>query len=223
MHWSTQMLNYFHVGIAESKPKSHKQIRKFVQFYKIDMSQFEPSNVEEYTTFEDFFIRRHKPGSRPIYEKDDDSTATVVADSRVVVFPTLERSRALWIKGTHFTISNLIDDEEESRRWANGSVASFRLSPQDYHRFHSPVPGTVCWHKHIPGDYYQVDPVALRSSVDILTRNARSCLCIESKKFGKVLFVAIGATDVGSVVYVYFTLQCASLIWISFNGVKQDQ
>ncbi|KAL1978387.1 hypothetical protein VTN31DRAFT_1246 [Thermomyces dupontii] len=169
------------------------------------MSQFEPSNIEEYCTFADFFIRKHKPGARPIHEKDNDSAAIVVADSRVVVFSSVERSRALWIKGTHFTISNLIDNESESRRWVSGSVASFRLSPQDYHRYHSPVTGTVCWHKHIPGDYYQVDPIALRSSVNILTCNARSCICIETKEFGKVLFVAIGATDVGSVVYVHST------------------
>jgi phosphatidylserine decarboxylase len=163
------------------------------------MSQFEPKNVDEYPTFEDFFVRKHAPGSRPIHAEDDPREAVVVADSRVVVFPTVERTRALWIKGKHFTIANLIQDQAEAHVWDNGAVASFRLSPQDYHRYHSPISGKVCWHKRIPGDYYQVDPIALQSSVDILTRNARSCICIDTAEFGKVLFVAIGATDVGSV------------------------
>jgi len=35
--------------------------------------------------------------------------------------------------------------------------------------------------------------------VDILTRNARCCIGIETDEFGMVLFVAIGATNVGSV------------------------
>jgi phosphatidylserine decarboxylase len=170
-----------------------------VEFYHIDMSQFEPTNIDDYRTFEDFFVRKHAPGSRPIHAEDDSREAVVVADSRVVVFPTVERTRALWIKGKHFTIANLIQEQAEALIWENGAVASFRLSPQDYHRYHSPVSGKVCWHKHIPGDYYQVDPIALRSSVDILTRNARSCVCIDTGEFGKVLFVAIGATDVGSV------------------------
>lgn len=78
-------------------------------------------------------------------------------------------------------------------------MASFRLSPQDYHRYHSPVEGKVKWYKQIPGDYFQVDPVALQSSVNILTENARCCVCIETEDFGLVLFVAIGATDVGTV------------------------
>jgi phosphatidylserine decarboxylase len=38
--------------------------------------------------------------------------------------------------------------------------------------------------------------------VDILTRNARCCIGIETDEFGMVLFVAIGATNVGSVAYV---------------------
>jgi phosphatidylserine decarboxylase len=39
----------------------------------------------------------------------------------------------------------------------------------------------------------------LRSDVDILTRNARDYVVIDTEEFGEVLFVAIGATDVGTV------------------------
>lgn len=179
--------------------KSHRQIKGFIDFYDIDMSQFEPSNPESYTTFEDFFVRKHGPNARPIYAANDPSKAVVVADCRVVVYPTVDKTRALWVKGSEFTIANLIKDDQLAVTWENGAVASFRLSPQDYHRYHSPVEGNVKWYKHISGDYFQVDPVALHSSVNILTENARSCLCIESECFGDVLFVAIGATDVGTV------------------------
>lgn len=53
----------------------------------------------------------------------------------------------------------------------------------------------------MPGDYYEVDPIALQSQVDILTRNARDYVVIETKEFGDVLFVAIGASQVGTVRY----------------------
>lgn len=96
-------------------------------------------------------------------------------------------------------MGNLIADQDRAKPWHDGAVASFRLSPQDYHRYHSPVKGTVRWFKSIPGDYYQVDPLCLQSSVNILTQNARCCVCIETEEFGQVLFVAIGATDVGTV------------------------
>jgi phosphatidylserine decarboxylase len=60
----------------------------------------------------------------------------------------------------------------------------------------------VSWFKQIAGDYYWVDPIYLNTDVDVLTRNARCCIAIETEEFGSVLFVAIRATDVGSVVYV---------------------
>lgn len=186
-------------GSEERAPQSHKQITSFISFYGIDMTQFDPSDPEAYTTFEDFFVRKHAPGSRPIHEADDPSSAVVVADSRVVVYPTVQKTRALWIKGSEFTIANLVRDAERAKPWDDGAVASFRLSPQDYHRYHSPVRGTVKWYHQIPGDYYQVDPIALQSPVNILTENARCCLCLQTDEFGDVLFVAIGATDVGTV------------------------
>jgi len=163
------------------------------------MKDFEPSDPRAFTTFEDFFARHHAPGSRPIYEADDPTKAIVVADSRVVVYPSVSQTKAMWIKGKNFTIENLILDPERASVWSNGAVASFRLSPQDYHRYHSPVSGKVSWFQQISGDYYQVDPICLGSKVDILTRNARCCLGIETAEFGMVLFVAIGATNVGTV------------------------
>lgn len=163
------------------------------------MADFTPSDIKAYRTFEDFFVRKHTPSSRPIYSASDPTWAVCVADSRLVVYPTVSQARALWIKGKNFTISNLIQDTDLAQSWDDGAVASFRLSPQDYHRYHSPVKGTVSWFKQIPGEYYQVDPLCLQSDVDILTQNARCCVVIDSEEFGKVLFVAIGATNVGTV------------------------
>ena len=166
------------------------------------MADFEPSDPDAYDTFEDFFVRAHKPGSRPIHAPDDPKSAVVVADSRVVVYQSVAASRKIWIKGVDFSITNLVMDTQLGARFDDGAIASFRLSPQDYHRYHSPVSGKVRLFRSMPGDYYQVDPVALRSDVDILTRNARDYVVIESEEFGDVLFVAIGATDVGTVRHV---------------------
>jgi phosphatidylserine decarboxylase len=186
-------------GKDEGTKASASQIASFVDFYKINMADFSPSDINAYRTFEDFFVRKHTPSSRPIYAASDPTSAVCVADSRLVVYPTVSQARALWIKGKNFTIANLIQDSHRAQAWNDGAVASFRLSPQDYHRYHSPVTGTISWFRAIPGDYYQVDPVCLQSDVDILTQNARCCLCIDSEEFGKVLFVAIGATNVGTV------------------------
>lgn len=100
------------------------------------------------------------------------------------------------MKSSDFSITNLAMDTQLGELFPDAAVASFRLSPQDYHRYHSPVSGTIKLFRSVPGEYYQVDPVALHSSV---TRNRRQYVVIETEEFGDVPFVAIGATDVRTV------------------------
>ncbi|RAL14151.1 putative phosphatidylserine decarboxylase [Aspergillus homomorphus CBS 101889] len=186
-------------GKEEATPASRNQIASFIDFYHINMSEFTPSDINEYGTFEEFFVRAHHPSARPIFEPDNPRAAVVVADSRVVAYEAVALSKTIWIKGNDFSITNLVMDRHLGPKFADGPVASFRLSPQDYHRYHSPVSGTVRLFRSMPGDYYEVDPIALRSRVDILTRNARDYVVIDSEEFGEVLFVAIGAAQVGTV------------------------
>ena len=106
------------------------------------MDEFQPSNLSEHSTFDDFFVRRHAVGSRPIFAESDPSKTVVVADSRVVVY-RISIAGSLDQGGNNFTIGNLILNVERAKLWADGGVASFRLSPQDYHHYHSPVAGKV--------------------------------------------------------------------------------
>ncbi|KAK7394019.1 hypothetical protein QQX98_013197 [Neonectria punicea] len=186
-------------GRTEGTPASRNKIKRFVEAYNIDMNDFTPSDISQYPTFEDFFVRHRTPGSRPIHKPDEGSSAVVVADSRVVVYETVSETKKLWIKGHNFNMSSLVMDSALGSKFRDGAIASFRLSPQDYHRYHSPVAGRVKQFRSVPGDYYQVDPVALSSDVDILTRNARAYVVIKTEAFNDVLFVAIGATNVGTV------------------------
>jgi len=162
-------------GEEEGQSLSKRQIRPFIETYGIDMNDFEPSDPDEYANFKDLFIRHHKPGSRPIHEPGDLSNAVVVADSRVVVYDSVAETKKLWIKGNNFSIHNLVMDSQLGAKFADAAVASFRLSPQDYHRYHSPVTGTV--------------------------KLFRNYVMIETEKFGEVLFVAIGANEVGTVLF----------------------
>jgi len=134
-----------------------------------------------------------------MYEEKNPKCAVIVADSRVVTYESVPEMKRLWIKGYDFSITNLVMDLQLGPKFADAPVASFRLSPQDYDRFHSPVTGIITQFRSMPGTYYQVDPVALGSHVDILTRNARDYVVIDTEDFCLVQFVAVGATDVGSV------------------------
>ncbi|CAJ0837851.1 20216_t:CDS:2 [Entrophospora sp. SA101] len=85
------------------------------------------------------------------------------ADCRMMAFPTIDESIELWIKGQQFSIQRLLGDESAAKEFEGGSLGIFRLAPQDYHRFHFPVDGRIGENKPIAGDYYTVNPMAIRS------------------------------------------------------------
>jgi len=74
-----------------------------------------------------------------------------------------------------------------------------RLAPQDYHRWHIPVNGKLGERTPIPGTLFTVNPIAIRQNVNVYTRNKREILELQSKEFGFVVMVAVGATMVGSI------------------------
>jgi len=76
-----------------------------------------------------------------------------------MAFETVSQATRLWIKGREFTVSRLLGDayKTEADRYAGGALVIFRLAPQDYHRFHSPVDGTIGPMTHIAGEYYTVN------------------------------------------------------------------
>jgi phosphatidylserine decarboxylase len=55
------------------------------------MEDFKASDLYAYT-FEDFFVRQHAPKSRPIFEENNSTKAVAIADSRVVVYPTVQQA-----------------------------------------------------------------------------------------------------------------------------------
>ena len=78
-----------------------------------------------------------------------------------------------------------------------------RLCPTDCHRFYFPcdcIPGeTTC----INGWLYSVNPISLRKNIHILTQNKRTICELETQNFGKILYLEVGATNVGSIHQTY--------------------
>ncbi|KAJ0077830.1 hypothetical protein Patl1_36952 [Pistacia atlantica] len=154
-------------------------------------------------TFNDFFIRELKLGARPIASLENDEVAVCAADSRLMAFKSAEDSLRVWIKGRKFSIQGLLGKEIVSDAFVDGSLVIFRLAPQDYHRFHFPVSGIIERIVDIPGCLYTVNPIAVNSKYcNVFTENKRVVSIISTKHFGKVAFIAIGATMVGSITFL---------------------
>lgn len=109
--------------------------------------------------FNQFFYRKLKPEARPIESPDDPFRLVSAADCRLMVFKSVSEATRLWIKGRDFSIQKLLGDSYKAdwARYDGGSVAIFRLAPQDYHRFHSAVDGKIGKMEYISGEYYTVN------------------------------------------------------------------
>jgi len=188
------------LGKAFDEPKSRAHIPAFVKMYQINLNELLYPDISVYKTFNEFFYRKLKPDAREIANPDDSNVVVSAADCRLILFENINQATRIWIKGHHFSLTYLFQDDKLSEEFNGGSIAVFRLAPVDYHRFHSPIDGKIGHDmKKITGTYYTVNPIAIRENLDVLTRNQRTVITIESDSFEKIAFVAIGALLVGSV------------------------
>ncbi|KAK9455449.1 phosphatidylserine decarboxylase-domain-containing protein [Dipodascopsis uninucleata] len=181
--------------------KSVKSIRPFIAFHQLDMSDV-LKTVEEFKTFNEFFYRQLRPDARPCAAKDQPKIIVSPADCRSVFFEKIDDATKIWVKGREFSLQRLFGSAypEEVTTFRGGAMAIFRLAPQDYHRFHIPVDGILGSYRTIEGAYYTVNPMAIRSALDVYGENVRVLVPIYSKYFGTVMIVCVGAMMVGSTI-----------------------
>ncbi|KAG5361208.1 Phosphatidylserine decarboxylase proenzyme 2 [Yarrowia sp. C11] len=179
---------------------SVKSIKPFIRFHHLDMSEVRDP-LDSFKNFNQFFYRKLKEGARPV-QNTAAGAVCCAADSRATMYRSVSKATQIWIKGREFTIKRLFGDAYPNLvdRFNDCSIAIFRLAPQDYHRFHSPVEGIVGESKTIDGEYYTVNPMAIRSALDVFGENVRVLTPIETNDFGTVMFIAVGAMMVGSTV-----------------------
>lgn len=177
-------------------PLSTRQIEPFIKFHSLNTSECEE---QVYRTFNEFFYRKLKPGSR--IPEGDSMILASPADSRCTVFSSIHQSKEIWIKGSHFTLARLTKNyKPEVFNDRSCSIAIFRLAPQDYHRFHCPCNAKIGKPIYVDGEYYTVNPMAVRSSLDVFGENVRVVIPLESPEFGTILCIAVGAMMVGSII-----------------------
>ncbi|KJR81164.1 phosphatidylserine decarboxylase [Sporothrix schenckii 1099-18] len=188
-------------GRKYDDPISKQEIQKFINFHQLDMSEV-LLPLDEFKTFNEFFYRALKPDARPCSAPNNPRIIVSPADCRSVVFNRVDAATKVWIKGREFSVKRLLGDvsADEASRYENGALGIFRLAPQDYHRFHIPVDGVLGKPRLIAGEYYTVNPMAIRSALDVYGENVRVVVPIESETHGRVMVVCVGAMMVGSTV-----------------------
>ena len=180
-------------GNMMDRTSSAKKIHPFIEDFDIDMSV---AQKQEFNNFNDFFTRKLKDEARPI----DTSSNIVVspADGKILAYTDISNSDFI-IKGKRFDVSSFLDNPDLAQKYHDGSLLIIRLAPFDCHRFHFPVSGNLSPNKKIDGDYYSVNPFALRKKAEIFCLNKREYTILSNPLFGDVIMAEVGATLVGSI------------------------
>ena len=174
---------------------STRRIGKFIKENGIDMSDYEE---REYVSFNDFFTRKILAGKRPFSADPTDLCSP--ADSRLSAF-TITEGAVFTIKGTPYTLEELLMDEALPKEFAGGTVLVFRLSVDDYHRYAFFDDGKVAVPpRYIRGAFHTVRPIAFTKERRVFCHNAREVTVLKTDHFQKAVQVEVGAMMVGRII-----------------------
>jgi phosphatidylserine decarboxylase len=169
-------------------------IDAWIRREEIDLADFQP---EDYDTVERFFLRRLRPGARPIGEG-----VVSPCDGQIVDVGTIARGRTLMVKDRPISVERLVNGTRHGLpldAYEGGSYAVIFLSPRGYHYVHMPAAGVVRDCQWIPGRYFPQNADALEHIDAVYERNERAVLRLDLDQGGEALMVMVGASLVGGI------------------------
>jgi len=183
-------------GQVNKSRLSKFKIKRFIQNMEIDLAE-SLKRIDEFTDFNDFFIREIDLKRRPI--NPDPNTCISPVDGKVLAFQTLPLSHTFRIKRSIFTLATFLKDDKLTGMFMEGSMVICRLTMANYHHFHFPDAGIAESAVFIAGKYDASGPYALNKLIPFYNENYRQRTIFHSDHFNTMLIVEIGACTVGSI------------------------
>ena len=161
-----------------------------------------------FKSWDDFFTRELRDGVRPIASPDDDSVICNACESGPYkIERNVKRRSRFWIKSQNYSITFMLANDPLAEQFVGGTVYQAFLSALLYHRWHSPVNGTIVKSYVVPGTYYSetqtegFDETGQNESQGYITEVAtRALIFIEADNpdIGLMCFMAVGMVEISS-------------------------
>lgn len=213
-------------GLYRKSELSHGKILPFIEKYNINTKDYDISKMK---SFNDFFIRKRKI-ELPNGNKSD---LLAIADAKLSVYDITQGMR-LNIKNSNYSLSDILNNEKLARQFAGGKCLVYRLTMDDYHRYHYLDSGIIKKTYRIKGELHTVRP--LSEKYKVFSRNTREITVMKTDNFGEVVQIEVGATLVGCIVNKkdnvifrrleekgYFEYGGSTIIILMKNNVKLDK
>lgn len=173
----------------------------FAKAVGITLDDASQKDMGAYPSLEALFVRRLRPGARPI-DGDPDAVVSPV-DALVGATGTVDNGTLWQIKGRTYSLARLLGDEAEAARFEGGAFATLYLAPRDYHRIHAPVGGQVSQARLIVGSLMPVFEESLNKVDELFARNERIITYMDTPRHGRIAVIKVGATLVGRIKVAY--------------------
>ena len=167
-------------------------VPSFIRSNNISLDDYKDA---KYKSFNDFFTREVNEGGRPISANTNEVIAP--CDGKLTAY-SISADSVFRIKKSVYSISSLLQDEQLAEDFIDGVCLIFRLMPDDYHRYCYIDDGEIVSHKKIKGVLHTVRPVAFQR-YKIYTQNSREYAVLQTRNFGKVIQMEVGALFVGRI------------------------
>ena len=176
-------------------------IELFIKKYNIDLSEYRKGRKEDYLSFNDFFTREIKPELRLI----ESSYKTMVSpvDGRLIEHGKINEDSIIQIKNSHYSLTKLLNNNQElAMKYLNGYFVTLYLAPDNYHRVHMPLDGTLVNSEHVPGKCFAVHQESITKIPDLYIKNQRLINSFENQLSPFVL-ILVAALNVSSITTVW--------------------
>ena len=168
-------------GSSKDSTRSAAEIPEFIETHDINMSEFVDEN---YTTFNDFFIRKFKEGARSFGSNPKHLSAP--CEGRYLGIQEMTPETKVPVKGRFLNPVGLLGNVGLGEQFMGAPMLISRLAPIDYHRFHFPCEGEILDKYDISGDLFSVNPLCLKWKEDTFLRNYRRIHLFDTPHFGKL-------------------------------------
>jgi phosphatidylserine decarboxylase len=187
-------------GRMQGTRRSALKIPQFVKDFEIPMQEYE-GEINSFKNFNEFFIRKFKPGLRPFCSSNEGMPA--FAEARYFGFEEIREDQVFPVKGGFLSAQALLGSREKAAPFVGGPLLLARLCPVDYHRYHYPDGGRTLDAYTLSGELHSVNPVALAQRGEIFIRNERRVSLLETRTFGRLAYIEVGALCVGKIVQAH--------------------
>ena len=215
--WAVYLSSPESTAVLSDDPKNgwfgadaKKAMPKFAEEFQCDPSKPHYG----FTSWDDFCTRPFRDGVRPVAEPDNTAVIVNACESAPYrIAHNVQLRDKFWLKAQPYALQFMMDNDPLAEQFVGGTIYQAFLSALSYHRWHSPVSGTVVKTRLIEGTYYSEtlsegsDPAGPNDSQGYIAEVAtRALIFIEADDpaIGLMCFMAVGMAEVSTCdVHVY--------------------